>query len=36
MAKVHLGQTRVIHVSKSYNLPEYTNKLGYEGTFCME
>ena len=36
MAKVNLGQTRLTHVSKSYTLPECTNKRGYEGTFCIE
>ena len=36
MAKVKLGQTRLSHLSKSYTLPECTNKSGYEGTYCME
>ena len=35
MAKVNLGQTRLTHVSKSYTLPECTNKRGDEGTFYM-
>ena len=36
MAKVNLGQTRLIHVSESCILPECTNKPGYEGTFYIE
>ena len=36
MAKVKLGQTRLIHVPERCTLPECTNKLGYEGNFCMK
>ena len=36
MAKVNLGQTRLIHVSESCTLAECTNKPEYEGTFCMD
>ena len=36
MAKVNLGQTRLAHVRKTCTLPEWTNKSGYEGTFCVE
>ena len=30
MAKVNLDQTRLIHVSESYTLPECTNKPGWQ------
>ena len=36
MAKYNLGQTRLIHVSESYTLPECTIKSGYESSFCIE
>ena len=36
MAKVNIVQTRLSHVLESYTLTECTNKVGYEGTFCME
>ena len=36
MAKVNLGQTRLIHKLESHTLPECTSELGCDSTFCME